>query len=156
MPGLTLTPKFHIKPLPPALRKDTAIGAEVIIDSSVSSSLIDPSNFSPDEADILRQALYDHSVLVIRNQQGIAGPVLPQLAALFDSNAKYRHSAGDKKITDTKNILSRNNSEKLPAAPQVQIIGSGEFLGYEGYDLNLVHVVGLPNPFSESSVHTCT
>lgn len=92
---------------------------------------------------MLRQALYDNSVLVFRKQQGIDPLALENLAAIWDDNIINVHSAGKEQITDPRSILSRNNGARLPQAQNVQIIGNGVFKGYEGLDLNLRHVVSI-------------
>jgi hypothetical protein len=141
MPSATLPTSslFTIVPLAPELRKDTLIGAEVVLSRS---GPIVPSTLLPDDISVLRQALYDNSVLVIRKQQGIDPHALEQLAAIWDENLINVHSAGKEQVLDPGNILSRNNGARLPRAQNVQIIGNGEFKGYEGIDyLNLRHIV---------------
>jgi alpha-ketoglutarate-dependent taurine dioxygenase len=135
--------QFTIHPLSAQLQKDTWIGAEVRLNSDpASSSLINPSTFSPLDIDVLRQALYEHSVLVIRKQSGIDPMVLEKLASIWDPDMINVHSAGKDQVRDPRSILSRNNGARLPEAPNVQVIGNGIFEGYEGIDkLNLVHVV---------------
>lgn len=63
------SPLFTIHQLAPELRNDTLIGAEVVLNSG--TGLINPSTFNPDNIAVLRQALYDNSLLVFRKQQGI-------------------------------------------------------------------------------------
>jgi hypothetical protein len=141
MPSATLPTSslFTIVPLAPELRKDTLIGAEVVLNKR---GPIVPSTLLPDDISVLRQALYDNSVLVIRKQQGIDPHALEQLAAIWDENLINVHSAGKEQVLDPRNILSRNNGARLPRAQNVQIIGNGEFKGYEGIDyLNLRHIV---------------
>lgn len=89
---------------------------------------------------MLRQALYDNSVLVIRKQHGINPLSLDALAAIWDEDMINVHSAGASQVRDPRSILSRNNGARLPDAPNVQIIGNGRFDDYEGLDLDLVHV----------------
>jgi hypothetical protein len=143
MPSATLptSPIITIQPLSPELRKDTLTGAEVVLNTQ---SPIDPHSFSPEDVSVLRQALYDNSVLVFRKQQGIDPLALEELAAIWDEDLFNVHSAGKEQVTDPRSILSRNNGARLPQAQNVQIIGNGVFKGYEGLDLNLRHVVSLP------------
>jgi hypothetical protein len=143
MPSATLpsSPLFTIRPFHQELRKDSLIGAEVVLNNS--QSLVDPNTFCPEDLSLLRQALYDNSVLVFRKQQGIDPLALENLAAIWDDNIINVHSAGKEQITDPRSILSRNNGARLPQAQNVQIIGNGVFKGYEGLDLNLRHVVSI-------------
>lgn len=106
-----------IRPLPAKLSKSSEIGAEVILPAS--SPLLNTAALSTDEADILRQALYKHSVLVIRKQNGIKPEVLLQIGKLFDVNAPGVHSGGEKQVDDEKNILARNMGQRVPTVPQV-------------------------------------
>lgn len=147
MPSTTLpsSPLFTIQPLPASLRKDTWIGAEVILNNS-SSSPLDPSSLNPEDVSVLRQALYDNSVLVIRKQQGIDPLALEKLAAIWDPDMINVHSAGKDQVRDPKSILSRNNGARLPNAQNVQVIGNGHFEDYEGMKLDLVHVVSSGAP----------
>ena len=140
MPSATTeSPLFTICPLDAELRNDTLIGAEVILKDS--SRPIDPDIFSPEDISILRQALYDNTVLVIRKQQGIKPLSLEKIASIWDPDMINQHSAGKYQVRDPRNILSANNGARLPQAPNVQIIGNGKVENYEGLDLDLVHVV---------------
>lgn len=144
MPSATLltSPLLSIHPLGPELRKDTLIGAEVVPNNT--DKPIDPDTFCPEDIVVLRQALYDNTVLVIRKQQGIDPLALEKIAAIWDEDIINVHSAGKEQIRDPRSILSANNGARLPRAQNVQIIGNGEFEGYEGIDyLNLHHVVSI-------------
>lgn len=144
MPSATLptSPLFTIQQLSPELRKDTLIGAEVLLNTN--NTPIDPSAFSPADISVLRQALYDNSVLVFRKQQGIDPLALEKLASIWDEDMINVHSAGKDQVRDPRSILSRNNGARLPAAPNVQVIGHGKFQNYEGIqEMNLVHVVSI-------------
>lgn len=130
---------FTIRPLDTELRKDTLVGAEVIVKDP--SHPINPDTFTPEDISVLRQALYDNTVLVIRKQQGINPLSLEKIASIWDPDMINQHSGGKYQVRDPRNILSANNGARLPRAPNVQIIGNGEFKNYEGLDLDLVHVV---------------
>ena len=114
MPSTTFStsPLFTVKPLSPELRKDTLIGAEVVVNDPTSP--IDPTTFSAEDVAVLRQALYDNSVIVFRKQQGIDPLALEKLAAIWDDDMINVHSAGNKQIADPRNILSRNVSRIFP------------------------------------------
>lgn len=105
-------------------------------------SLIDPDLITDEDRALLRNALYEHSVLVVRKQKGIDPNVLPKLAGIWDENVGVTHSGGAKMVKDENSILSRNGGDRIPRAPQVSVLGSGHFKDYEGIkDLKLRHVV---------------
>lgn len=134
---------FEIHPLPPTLRKDTGIGAEIVLRHQ---KLIDPSVIDESDRTLLQQALFNHSVLVVRRQHGIDPNVLPKLAGVWDDKVKSIHSGGPTMVKDTNSILSRNGGDRIPRAPQVSILGSGTFHDYEGLpEINLRHVVSTPS-----------
>jgi hypothetical protein len=54
------------------------------------------------------------------------------LRKVFDPNATDIHSAGEKAVSNPKNILSAYKAGRKTRAPQVGIIGSGKFQDYEG------------------------
>ncbi|KAK5121361.1 hypothetical protein LTR85_005527 [Meristemomyces frigidus] len=130
---------LRIQPLDDGLRKDSQIGAEVVLPSSM--SLLDIPSLSENEKKLLRNGLFDNGVLVIRNQHGIEPKVLVQLAKLLDDTALDFHSGGAKQVTDPNNILSQNHCTRIPRAPQVTVIGQGVVRGHEGTpDLDLKHL----------------
>lgn len=132
--------KIEVLPLGPELRKETELGAEVILPSSM--PLLDVSALTHEDEENLKAGLFEHQVLVIRNQEGIDPAMLPRLARIFDPTLKEIHSGGKNQVTDEKNILSQNNCSRIPRAPQVTVIGSGNTAGHEGIqDLELKHVV---------------
>lgn len=131
---------LRVTPLDASLRKDTALGAEVELPTSM--KLLNPLQLSSDDRQRLQQGLFENGVLVMRNQDGIDPAVLPQLAKVFDPRAKDIHSGGAKQVTDKKNILALNNCSRIPRAPQVTVIGKGNTAGHEGIeDLELKHLV---------------
>ncbi|KAH7028929.1 alpha-ketoglutarate dependent xanthine dioxygenase [Microdochium trichocladiopsis] len=121
---------FEIRPLPAALRKETNIGAEMLLRGD--QLFIDPDLITDDDRELLRTALYEHSVLVVRKQKGIEPSVLPRLARVWDDHAKSTHSGGAQMVKDKDNILSKNGGDRIPRAPQVSVLGSGHFKDYEG------------------------
>ncbi|KAK8034240.1 sulfonate dioxygenase [Apiospora rasikravindrae] len=130
---------LRIVPLAAELRKNSGIGAEVVLPPSMRH--LDMDGLSDEEKATLRSGLFDHGVLVVRNQQGLDPNVMPQIGRFFDETAWDIHSGGAKMVTDAKNILSQNRGSRAPRAPQVSIIGKGKWTGYEGLaDLDLKHV----------------
>lgn len=141
MPGLNLSPDgLSFEKLPAEIRQSSAIGAEVRL--PVSMPILKLDALTEDDKSALRRALFHNQVVVIKNQQGIDPKVLPQLAKIFDETASDVHSAGEKAVSNPKNILSAYKAGRLPVAPQVGIIGSGTFSDYEGIQqLEVIHLV---------------
>ncbi|KAK8100124.1 sulfonate dioxygenase [Apiospora kogelbergensis] len=138
---------LHVVPLAVDLRKRSELGAEVILPSSMKH--LDLERLNAEEQAILRAGLFDHGVLVVRNQQGFDPNVMPQIGRFFDETALGIHSSGDKMVTEVKNILSQNRGARLHRAPQVSVIGNGKWTGYEGLpDLDLKHVEELDDGFT--------
>lgn len=130
---------LRVEPLPATLRKDTQLGAEVHLPSS--TPLLDLPSLSPTDIQTLRHALFTHGVLVIPNQTPLPPTTLVDLAKLFDPAPLDHHSGGAKQVTDPNNILSLNNCSRIPAAPQVTVIGKGKFEDYQGLrEVNLQHL----------------
>ncbi|KAM0709082.1 hypothetical protein Q7P35_003118 [Cladosporium inversicolor] len=130
---------LRIQSLDASLRKDTKLGAEVHLPTSM--NLLDIPSLSKIDKETLQQALFAHGVLVIRNQAGLEPKVLVELAKLFDPAPLDHHSGGTKQVTDPNNILSLNNCSRIPDAPQVTVIGKGRFEDHQGLsEVNLQHL----------------
>lgn len=109
--------QISVKLLPSDIRQASQIGAEIILPSQ--TPILDLEKLSDADKHVLREAVFDNSVVVIRNQKGINPQVLPDLAKVFDSHASNLHSAGKKAVSDPKNILSSYKAGRIPRAPQV-------------------------------------
>lgn len=108
---------------------------------------------SEEDLDTFRRALFENQVVVIKNQKGIAPETLPKLTKVFDPTATDIHSAGEKAVSDPRNILSAYKAGRIPRAPQVGIIGSGKFKNYEGVEeLEVIHLVCL-EPFFDQLIN---
>ncbi|KAJ5997634.1 hypothetical protein N7499_005971 [Penicillium canescens] len=118
--------------LPDEIRQSSAIGAEVQLPPGM--PLLDLDSLTEKDKEVLQEELFRNQVIVIRGQKGIDPTVLPRLAKVFDPNASDIHSAGEKAVSDPRNILSAYKAGRIPRAPQVGIIGSGKFWDYEGLD----------------------
>ncbi|KAJ5607528.1 hypothetical protein N7537_004147 [Penicillium hordei] len=130
------------------IRQSPATGAEIQLPPGM--AMLDLDRLTDNDKDTLRKALFENQVVVIRNQKGIDPTVLPKLAKIFDPNASDIHSAGEKAVSDLKNILSAYKAGRIPRASQVGIIGSGKFQDYEGLkELEVVHLVhdGYTRPY---------
>lgn len=132
-----------IRPLTDELRKETLLGAEVILPSSIRH--LDVSQLSTEEHNTLREALFGNGVLVVRGQEGIKPTDLVSLAKLFDPAPLDIHSGGAKQVTDPKNILSQNGCTRVPSTPQVTVIGQGKYYNHKGIpEIDLKHLVSCP------------
>ncbi|KAL2834799.1 alpha-ketoglutarate dependent xanthine dioxygenase [Aspergillus pseudoustus] len=117
------------KLLDPEIRQSSAIGAQVQLPPGM-----------PILGDTTR-SLFRNQVVVMRKQKGIDPTVLPKLAKVFDPHATDIHSAGERAVSNPKNILSAYKAGRIPRAPQVGIIGSGAFHDYEGLkEWEIVHL----------------
>lgn len=112
--------QLSVKLLPEEIRQASQIGAEIILPSN--TPILDLTNLSKTDRYILREAVFENSVVVIRNQGGISPEVLPELAKIFDKHATNLHSAGKKAVSDPKNILSSYKAGRIPRAPQVRLM----------------------------------
>lgn len=134
---------LRVVPLPAELRKSSQLGAEVVLPSGMHYLSLD--NLTEQEKKTLKDGLYQHGILVVRDQHGIHPGVMPQIGKFFDDTAGEIHSAGEKMVTDRRNILSQNRGARNPRATQVGIIGKGRFDNVEGcLNLDLKHVVCRP------------
>ncbi|KAF5514836.1 putative dioxygenase [Colletotrichum fructicola] len=140
--------------LPTSLRESSLIGAEVHLPSSM--NLLDTDALSKEDIATFRKALFENQVVVIKNQRGISPETLPKLTKIFDPTATDIHSAGEKAVSDPRNILSAYKAGRIPRAPQVGIIGSGRFRNYEGVDelevIHLDHTLFHEKPLSEQEL----
>jgi hypothetical protein len=131
---------LRIEPLPTEVRKHSLIGAEVILPTGM--RYLDTGALTEQDKKVLRDGLFNNSVLVFRNQQGLDPSSMPKIGKFFDETAWNIHSGGEKKMSNQKNILSQNRGARVPRAPQVTVIGKGKWTGHEGLDeLDLKHVV---------------
>lgn len=138
---MAISSGLSFAPFPSEVRQTSAIGAEVQLSSSM--PIIDLDLLTDSDHEVLRQALFENQVVVIRNQKGIDPTVIPKLAKIFDPSATDIHSAGKNAVSDPRNILSAYKAGRIPRAPQVGIIGSRKFKNYEGVDeLEVIHLVG--------------
>jgi len=103
--------------LPKDIRQSSRIGAEIILPSD--QSILDLERLTEADKETLREAVFDNSVVVIRNQQGINPAILPELTKIFDPSASDIHSAGVKAVSDPRNILASYRAGRIPRAPQV-------------------------------------
>ncbi|KAJ5087124.1 Taurine catabolism dioxygenase TauD/TfdA [Penicillium angulare] len=106
------------------------------VDFGAELSGIDVETMSDDEFHILRQALYENQVLVLRNQMSLSPRRQYELTRRFDPAAGvYSHG----KSIDKRSVLHADLTT-VPDQPQVQVIGHGFVKEYEGLsDVQLNH-----------------
>ncbi|CCG83230.1 Putative dioxygenase C576.01c [Taphrina deformans PYCC 5710] len=126
--------RITVVPLPDKLRKESELGAQVHLNGVTLDAL------SSQDISTLRQALYDHSVLVIKGVKDLDATLVPELCKIWDENQLGVHGHG-KNMNDKGNILTANHAARVPHAPQVSIIGNGDFEDHFGTgELKLRHV----------------
>lgn len=136
MPSVAEKPQPNIKvtPLPQEARKKSELGAQIHLNGA------DLKNLSEADTAVLKQALYDHSVVVIKDVKNLEPTLVPELCKLWDKNQLDMHGHG-KSLTDKGNILTANHAARIKHAPQVSIIGNGDFDDHYGSGpLKLRHV----------------
>ncbi|KAJ9142976.1 Sulfonate dioxygenase [Pleurostoma richardsiae] len=126
---------IEIVPLPPSERNNSLLGAEIHLNGA------DLDKLTLADAEKLREGLFEHSVLVIRDAGVSYGSTLTNLCRIFDNSPLDSHSAGKSPIRETTNILSRNQAGRLADDRDVVVIGNGKYPGYQGTEeLTLRHV----------------
>ncbi|CAK7234888.1 hypothetical protein SBRCBS47491_009101 [Sporothrix bragantina] len=121
---------IEVKPLKkPFAGSDVDFGAEI---SGVNVEHLNDNTFA-----VIRQALYEHSVVVLKNQKGLSSAAQFELTRRFDPDAKGLYSHG--KSIDKRSVLHKDLTT-VPSLPQVQVIGHGRVDSYEGLaNLQLTH-----------------
>lgn len=108
--------QLSFKPLPKTITRESCIGAEITLPKGM--NILDVEALTDGDKDNLRRALFRYQVIVIRNQAGIDPAVIPRLAKIFDPTASDVHSAGEKAVSDPRNILSAYKAGRIPRVPQ--------------------------------------
>ncbi|KAB8302599.1 hypothetical protein EYC80_005973 [Monilinia laxa] len=86
-------------------------------------------NLSEDDFNIIRNALYNYHVVVLRNQAGLSPKAQYELTRRFDPTAEtYGHG----KTLDAKRSVLHPDLKTIPHQTQVQVIGNGFYEDYEG------------------------
>lgn len=87
--------------------------------------------------DLIRTALYQNHLLVLKNQAGLSPKAQFELTKRFDPQSdNYGHG----KTLDAKRSVLHPDLKTVPHQPQVQVIGNGHIDEYEGLkDIKLVH-----------------
>lgn len=126
--------QIKVTPLSAPERKQSELGATIDLNGA------DLKSLSPEDTAVLKQALYDNSVLVIKGVKDLQPELVPELCKIWDQNQLNVHGHG-KSLSDKGNILTANHAARVPHVPQVSIIGNGDFDDHYGSGkLELRHV----------------
>ncbi|KAG7451846.1 Clavaminate synthase-like protein [Guyanagaster necrorhizus] len=91
---------------------------------------VDPGNFTPEQFQEIRDALYRHDVLLFRNVD-LSPEQQYALTKAFDPESEnYGH--GNNKTEGTKTSILHPDLKTIPRVPQVQLIGNGTVYDHEG------------------------
>ncbi|KUJ19019.1 Clavaminate synthase-like protein [Mollisia scopiformis] len=113
---------LEVRPLPPPHPDSTVdFGAEI--------SNVDLENLSEADFQVIRNALYNSHVVVLKNQAGLSPRAQYELTKRFDpASDNYGHG----KTLDAKRSVLHPDLKTIPHQPQVQVIGNGFYEEYEG------------------------
>lgn len=113
--------KITVHKITPPKGSDIDFGAEI--------RGADLENISATDFAIIRQALYEHSVVLFKGQQDLSPRAQFELTRLFDpESTTYGHG----KTLDAKRSVLHPDLKTVPHQPQVQVIGNGPVAEYEG------------------------
>ncbi|RFU27119.1 hypothetical protein B7463_g9220, partial [Scytalidium lignicola] len=121
--------KVLVQPLSVPSTSSVDFGAEI--------TNVDIENLTDADFAVIRDALYRSHVVVIKNQGHISPKAQYELTRRFDpASDSYGHG----KTLDEKRSVLHPDLKTIPHQPQVQVIGSGFYEGYEGLkNITLVH-----------------
>lgn len=97
----------------------------------------DLENLTDADAEIIKRALYEHQVILFKNQHALTPKAQYEVTRLFDPAATgYGHG----KTLDAKRSILHPDLKTIPHQPQVQVIGNGAVAEFEGLkDITLKH-----------------
>jgi alpha-ketoglutarate-dependent taurine dioxygenase len=88
----------------------------------------DLENITPSDFEIIHKALYEHQVILFKNQHSLSPRAQYELTHLFDPTATgYGHG----KTLDTKRSILHPDLKTIPHQPEVQVIGNGPVAEFE-------------------------
>jgi len=106
-----------------------AIPSTSAVDFGVEIYNVDLENLTDDEFQLIRNAVYLHHVVVLKNQSGLSPKAQYKLTQRFDpASSNYGHG----KTLDAKRSVLHPDLKTIPHQPQVQVIGNGFYENYEG------------------------
>jgi len=107
------------------------VSAESEIDFGAELRNVDLSNVTADDFEVIRNAVYNHQVVLIKDQSGVTPAQQFALNNLFDpAGTSYGHG----KTLDAKRSILHPDLKTIPHQPQVQVIGNGFVSSYEGLE----------------------
>ncbi|KAI9155439.1 Alpha-ketoglutarate-dependent xanthine dioxygenase xan-1 [Paramyrothecium foliicola] len=108
------------------------------INFGATATNVDVEHLTDADFDILRDALFTHQVLVLKNQSHASPRAQYELTQRFNPAAEGAYGHG--KTLDAKRSILHPDLKTVPHQPQVQIIGNGSVEEYEGLrDFTLRH-----------------
>jgi len=90
----------------------------------------DPANFSPEQFEELKEALYKYDALLFRNVEMTPEQQYALTKAFDPASENYGH--GNKQTEADKKSILHPDLKTIPRVPQVQLIGNGMVYDYEG------------------------
>ncbi|KAK6373803.1 hypothetical protein LTS17_007772 [Exophiala oligosperma] len=138
--ALTPEPTFQVLPL--IKRKDQKFSFGAIVEG------LDLNNISDGDVKRLKETIWTHKVIVVKNQRDLKPEKHWELVTRFDPEASQVHSHGDLKTFQQKGgVLSKaRDVYGIPGAENVRLIGKG-YQGDDHYGLKNLTVKGLSNDF---------
>jgi len=107
------------------------VSADSEIDFGAELRNVDLSNITEEDFNVIRDALYNHQVVLIKNQSALTPAQQFHLNNLFDpAGTSYGHG----KTLDAKRSVLHPDLKTIPHQPQVQVIGNGFVHSYEGLE----------------------
>ncbi|KAL2682802.1 Alpha-ketoglutarate-dependent xanthine dioxygenase xan-1 [[Neocosmospora] mangrovei] len=100
------------------------------IDFGATVSNVDVENITDADFDVIRDALFNHQVLVFKNQNHLSPKAQYEITQRFDPEATGSYGHG--KTLDAKRSILHPDLKTVPHQPQVQVIGNGFVEDYEG------------------------
>lgn len=106
------------------------------VDFGVEIHNVDLEALTDADFEVIRNALYNSHVVVLKNQFGLTPKAQYELTKRFDpATDSYGHG----KTLDAKRSVLHPDLKTIPHQPQVQVIGNGFYEEYEGLKITLVH-----------------
>ena len=101
------------------------------VDFGVEIYNVELENLTEEDFQLIRNALYLHHVVVLKNQTGLSPKAQYELTKRFDpASSNYGHG----KTLDAKRSVLHPDLKTIPHQPQVQVIGNGFYEDYEGLE----------------------
>ncbi|KAE8447037.1 hypothetical protein EG329_011172 [Mollisiaceae sp. DMI_Dod_QoI] len=121
---------LEVRPLPSPHPDST-------VDFGVEIRNVDLENLSEADFQVIRNALYNSHVVVLKDQNDLSAKAQYELTKRFDpASDNYGHG----KTLDAKRSVLHPDLKTIPHQPQVQVIGNGFYEDYEGLkNIKLVH-----------------